>query len=158
GPGDDVRARSTARSLCGARGSIHRRSAGKARQRGASFAGLHVAHTRLSNRTGRSMQRTTVAGAIALVLLSACTGALTQEQPVVARWSLVAGPDGALLDVENPAAVGYPNARLFDRLDIRLRADGIVCAASESREWCGGPLEGIPYTVRARVSESDTLC
>lgn len=87
---------------------------------------------------------------VLVVLLGACTAQISGSG-VAGHWELVADETGGLVDVRHPELGAYPNARGSDRLAVRLMVDGRLCASDGATDFCGGPLDGIPYTTRALV-------
>jgi len=76
---------------------------------------------------------------------------------VVSSWRLIADESGALIDARDPSLRPYPNAAAFDWLQVQIMESGKVCANDGNERWCGGPAQGIPYTVRGNVI-ADSLC
>lgn len=95
--------------------------------------------------------------AVGIGLTAGCTGEMTEDgAPAVQEWTLVADDEGALVDAEHPDGK-YPNGRGLEWLRVVLHADGKLCATDGDSRVCGGPLQGIPYTVRLG-REGDLAC
>jgi len=91
-----------------------------------------------------------------VLVVTGCTGTLSG--PTVAKtWALEADTSGGLVDRRHPDFGAYPNAYEVGRLQITVDLEGALCASDGARTWCGGPVQGIPYTTRATV-DGASLC
>ena len=84
--------------------------------------------------------------AIASLAVGGCTGVIQPELPIDSvSWTLWANADDALVDKENVGFGNYPNPRRVNSMRVELKNDGRICADDGKENWCGGPLQGIPY-------------
>ena len=100
------------------------------------------------------MKSARILGLIAgLAATTACTGELTQLPLVGEGWALLSAGDKGLYEVANPE-IYYPNPKNVAQMSLRIVDGGEICATSGSNQWCGGPLQGIPY--RTMLSPNET--
>lgn len=95
-------------------------------------------------------------GVLVVLLGAGCTAQIGGSS-VARNWELVADASGGLVDGRHPELGAYPNARGTDSLAVSLMIDGRLCASDGTEEFCGGPLDGIPYTTRA-VVDGGQMC
>jgi hypothetical protein len=93
-----------------------------------------------------------------VVCLLGCSADLGGEPTVTSTWSLEVEANGGLVDPRFPEYGIYPNPLQVESIEVRLDVAGQVCARSVDRDWCGGPIAGIPYQVHERVRPGGSVC
>lgn len=94
--------------------------------------------------------------AILCLALVGCSGGVI-DLIEDSTWSLRANVDEALIDDQHAEFGIYPNPHGVKQMTVMLQDDGQVCADDGQKQWCGGPVQGIPYLTIANVRD-DSYC
>jgi len=99
------------------------------------------------------IQNGIIAGLVVVSLtLTGCTTGVSDTGIIEeSSWSLRANADDALVDEQNVQFGVYPNPKALKWMNVTLQVDGKLCADDGTKQWCGGPIQGIPYVTILRV-------
>ena len=101
--------------------------------------------------------KSTLSTTILALALVGCTGGVVEMPIVDTTWSLQADGDDALVDLAHVDFGAYPNPKSLKQMYVMLQDDGTLCANDGKKDWCGGPVQGIPYLTILNV-RPDSYC